>query len=52
MQGTTAWGPCWSYHEYGAKVAAGEVEDDAFFRLSAGLMSLMIRLPTVVLAEG
>lgn len=24
-------GPCWSYHEYGAKVAAGEVEDDAFF---------------------
>ena len=26
-------GPCWSYHEYGAKVAAGEVEDDAFFPL-------------------
>ena len=24
-------GPCWSYHEYGAKVSAGEVEDDAFF---------------------
>lgn len=24
-------GPCWSYHEYGAKVAAGEVQDDAFF---------------------
>jgi phage terminase large subunit-like protein len=24
-------GPCWAYHEYGAKVAAGEVEDDAFF---------------------
>lgn len=24
-------GPCWGYHEYGAKVAAGEVEDDAFF---------------------
>ena len=24
-------GPCWSYHEYGAKVAAGEGEDDAFF---------------------
>ena len=24
-------GPCWSYHEYGAKVASGEVEDDAFF---------------------
>lgn len=24
-------GPCWGYHEYGAKVASGEVEDDAFF---------------------
>ena len=24
-------GPCWSYHEYGAKVAAGDVVDDAFF---------------------
>ena len=24
-------GPCWGYHEYGAKVAAGEVEDYAFF---------------------
>jgi len=24
-------GPCWGYHEYGAKVAAGEVIDDAFF---------------------
>ena len=24
-------GPCWGYHEYGAKVAAGEVQDDAFF---------------------
>lgn len=24
-------GPCWSYHEYGAKVASCEVEDDAFF---------------------
>ena len=23
--------PCWSYHEYGAKVAAQEVIDDAFF---------------------
>jgi len=24
-------GPCWGYHEYGAKVAAGEMQDDAFF---------------------
>lgn len=24
-------GPCWGYHEYGAKVAAGEAIDDAFF---------------------
>lgn len=24
-------GPCWGYHEYGAKVAAGSVIDDAFF---------------------
>ena len=30
-------GPCWSYHEYGAKVAAGEVEDDAFFSFVCGL---------------
>ena len=30
-------GPCWSYHEYGAKVAAGEVEDDAFFPFVCGL---------------
>lgn len=24
-------GPCWAYHEYGSKVAAGEREDDGFF---------------------
>lgn len=24
-------GPCWAYHEYGARVAAREVEDDSFF---------------------
>lgn len=30
-------GPCWSYHEYGAKVAAGEMEDDAFFPFVCGL---------------
>ena len=30
-------GPCWGYHEYGAKVASGEVEDDAFFPFVCGL---------------
>ena len=29
--GHSRMGPCWGYHEYGAKVAAGEVVDDAFF---------------------
>ncbi|QRX82242.1 terminase large subunit [Glaciimonas sp. PAMC28666] len=24
-------GPCWSYHEYGARVAAGDMLDDGFF---------------------
>lgn len=24
-------GPCWQYHEYGAKVAAGTLKDDGFF---------------------
>ena len=24
-------GPCWGYHEYGAKVAAGDMQDDGFF---------------------
>lgn len=24
-------GPCWQYHEYGAKVAAGTLQDDGFF---------------------
>lgn len=24
-------GPCWSYHEYGGRVAAGDLIDDAFF---------------------
>jgi len=33
-------GPCWGYHEYGAKVAAGEVEDDAFFPFVCGLDEL------------
>jgi phage terminase large subunit-like protein len=30
-------GPCWGYHEYGAKVAAGEVVDEAFFTFICGL---------------
>jgi len=30
-------GPCWGYHEYGAKVAAGEVVDEAFFPFICGL---------------
>lgn len=29
--GSDKLGPCWGYHEYGAKVARGEVVDDAFF---------------------
>jgi phage terminase large subunit-like protein len=24
-------GPCWEYHEYGSRVAAGEIQDDGFF---------------------
>lgn len=29
--GANKLGPCWAYHEYGVKVAAGTIEDDAFF---------------------
>lgn len=29
--GSNKLGPCWSYHEYGMKVANGELEDDGFF---------------------
>lgn len=29
--GSNKLGPCWSYHEYGAKVAAGDMTDDSFF---------------------
>lgn len=29
--------PCWSYHEYGGRVAAGDVVDDAFFPFICGL---------------
>lgn len=30
-------GPCWSYHEYGSRVAAGEIIDDAFFAFICSL---------------
>lgn len=30
-------GPCWAYHEYGARVAAGDVVDDGFFPYVCGL---------------
>lgn len=30
-------GPCWSYHEYGSRVAAGDVVDDGFFTYICGL---------------
>jgi phage terminase large subunit-like protein len=29
--GSSKLGPCWSYHEYAAAVAAGDMEDDGFF---------------------
>lgn len=29
--GSNKLGPCWSYHEYAAKVAAGDMQDDGFF---------------------
>jgi phage terminase large subunit-like protein len=35
--GSDKLGPCWGYHEYGAKVAAGDVQDDAFFPFICGL---------------
>lgn len=30
-------GPCWAYHEYGGRVARGEVIDDSFFTYICGL---------------
>jgi phage terminase large subunit-like protein len=30
-------GPCWQYHEYGAKVAAGTLQDDSFFAFICAL---------------
>lgn len=35
--GSNKRGPCWGYHEYGCKVASGELEDDAFFPYICGL---------------
>lgn len=35
--GSNKLGPCWSYHEYGSKVAAGELVDDGFFAYICGL---------------
>jgi phage terminase large subunit-like protein len=35
--GSSKRGPCWSYHEYGIKVAAGDEKDDAFFAFICGL---------------
>ncbi|QRF60820.1 terminase large subunit [Variovorax paradoxus] len=35
--GSNKHGPCWGYHEYGAKVAAGERQDDAFFSFICAL---------------
>ncbi|NPT36243.1 terminase large subunit [Paraburkholderia xenovorans] len=29
--GSNKTGPCWGYHQYGARVAAGDAVDDAFF---------------------
>lgn len=30
-------GPCWQYHEYGSRVAAGEIIDDGFFAFICSL---------------
>jgi phage terminase large subunit-like protein len=30
-------GPCWEYHEYGSRVAAGEIQDDGFFAFICSL---------------
>lgn len=35
--GSNKLGPCWGYHEYGARVAAGELEDDGFFAFICSL---------------
>lgn len=35
--GSNKLGPCWGYHEYGARVARGELIDDAFFSFICSL---------------
>lgn len=35
--GSNKKGPCWQYHEYGAKVASGMLKDDAFFSFICAL---------------
>lgn len=35
--GSNKTGPCWQYHDYGAKVAAGVLHDDAFFSFVCAL---------------
>lgn len=30
-------GPCWQYHDYGAKVCAGQIQDDSFFAFVCAL---------------
>lgn len=35
--GSNKLGPCWSYHEYGARVASGELDDDGFFSFICSL---------------
>ena len=35
--GSSKTSPCWMYHDYGAKVSAGVLEDDSFFAFICGL---------------
>ena len=35
--GSNKLGPCWGYHEYGSRVASGELIDDAFFAFICSL---------------
>jgi phage terminase large subunit-like protein len=35
--GSNKLGPCWSYHEYGSRVASGELIDDGFFSFICSL---------------
>ena len=35
--GANKLGPCWSYHEYGSRVASGELLDDSFFSFICSL---------------